>query len=176
MKKQVKCYKCGALLTSMPGNPRLGPGYAFNCSCGAVILEVYRAPHYLFYELLVYASAHVAEKEMRSAVVEAHTALDVFARRWAQDALQSLNTPDPVADYILKGARTGRLIRMVKTLHPNNGFTAPPDEVFDLRNDVIHKGKVPTEKEAEDAIRAVRDWIMDMMKKTEPVFKLTPDK
>ncbi len=176
MKLQETCHKCGTLMTSMPGERRGGFLYAFNCpKCGSVNIHVIAGPRYFHFELLIYANGHLNEHETRSAVVEAHTALDVFVRRWAQDALQSMNTPPLVAAHILKGARTDRLIRMVKSLYPDKGFAAPPGAIFDLRNDVIHKGKVPTGEEAERAITQVREWITDMMNKTEPVFTITPD-
>lgn len=108
-------------------------------------------------------------------MIEAHGALDVFVRRWAQGALRALGTPDVVTDYILKGRSTRALISMVKALYPNAGFDGPPDRLFALRNDVVHKGKIPEHHEATVVIYHVGKWIDGTMEKTKPLFTITPD-
>jgi len=167
---------CGGMLVAMPVPKQQGHGYQATCSkCQKRVVVVWELPHYFYRELMLYANSHLYEQEYRAAVIEAHTALDVFVRTWAQDALRSLGTPDTVVDHILKAKRTKPLIDMVKALYPSIGFTKPPEAIFTVRNDVVHKGKKPRHEEAQAVIYCVGRWIDETMKLTAPVFTITPD-
>jgi len=179
MKRIRRCPWCGIKQTSEPDIKEPRGGFQIKCSnCGKTTAFVRPLYKYLHFDLLDFAEAHLEENETRAAVVEAFTAVDVFTRRWAKSALKAISTPEKLINYITnpKKARTRNLILMINKLFPKKRFDKFPKEIFSLRNDVIHEGKIPTKMEAVEGVKKARMWIQHTQYTSKPDFEDLVDK
>jgi hypothetical protein len=136
---------------------------------------VFELPFWYWQEHLYWARNHLKEREVRAAVLEAFTALDDFIWRWASAALRSLGTPEKIVEYLTEREQSSRLIQMVKKLFPGNGFEKPDDELFRLRQRVLHRTSIPAFVDVENAIDTIERWIEETRKKAESKFVIPPD-
>lgn len=110
------------------------------------------------YEMLDNARRNLDYSDTRASVLNCATAIEVTLKRMVLAFLDSVETQEPIKNYVMKQADGfSKLVGLCKRFRlPIEAMSNVQESVFSIRDRVIHGGYVPSYKEAQRAYDSSR--------------------
>ena len=117
-------------------------------------------------DLLIEAERALAQRFPRQAIATCHTAIEAAASALLTRGMLKQGHPDEQIDFVLSTRSLTSKLDVL--LRQHTGFSLKRhhrelwrafNQLNDLRNDIVHRGKEPTNQDAEFAIQVARDLL-----------------